>query len=123
MNSTLKKVIKYIVIFIFSFGSSYYFPGFLLWAFNYSKGIQINDDGIMFIPLGFFLCFLILLFYFLIIRKTIKSKTKSRIEKILIVSIIVIIIAVCVFLSLDTYKLFFKCFSFYKGLPNVSRYC
>ncbi len=119
----INKIIKYIIILIYAFCSSWCFTVSLLCGFNYQKGIAINDDGIMLIPIGMLVCLTTLIIYFFLIRRIVKSKNKTKFEKVIVISSFFILVVVGILLTLDGYKLFFHCFIFYKGLPNVSRYC
>lgn len=101
------------------FLSSYLLPLFLLIAFNYGKGIQNNEDGIMFIPLGFVLVTAVVIIDVLLIRSAIRSCAKDRKKQFVVAGILLLILAVTVALTFSSWKTFFECLAHYKGL-NLS---
>lgn len=112
----LKRTLYTIFSVIFGFTSTYFLPLFLLVAFNYTKGIQNNEDGILFIPVGFFLIALTLLIDILLARKAFKmNRDDSRKRKWIIAGMIVIVLA-SVVAAFSAWQSFFECLAHYKGL-------
>ena len=112
----VKRALYYVVSIVCVFFSFYLLPGFLLIAFNYGKGIQNNEDGIMFIPFGFILLGLTILMNILLVRKALKMPRYYRYKQIVVVTVLVCIVIVAVILTASTWELFITCFNHYKGL-------
>lgn len=112
----IKRLAYYIVSIACVVFSSYLMPGFLLFAFNYGKGIQNNEDGIMFIPVGFILVGLTVFLNVIVVRKVLKMQQDSRHKKLLVVLVLLAIVIVSVIVTETTWALFFECLAHYKGL-------
>ena len=112
----LKRLAYYAVSIVYTVFSSYLFPGFLLIAFNYGKGIQNNEDGILCIPLGFVLVGLTVLLEVVLVRKALKMQQASRLEKVLVCVVLIAVLILSAILTAQTWRLFFRCFGHYKGL-------
>ncbi len=113
---TFKRIAYYVVSIAVVFMSSYCMSVFFLIAFNYGKGIQNNEDGILCIPLGFLLIGLALVIDGLFVRKALKMNRDSRWSKILIIAVLIGIVILSVILTSSTWKMFFDCLGHYKGL-------
>ena len=83
----LKNVLKTILCVVYGCLSGVYTPVFIAIAFNITKGVGNNPDGIMFIPVGIVILLAILIIDVLIIVKTIKNNKMTRMEKVIIISL------------------------------------
>lgn len=96
--------------------SGYLMPLYFLIAFNYSKGIQANEDGFTFIPFGFILIAITVLINVLFVRKAIKMNKGSLYKNLIVIATFVVIVIVTVILTLPTWECFFECLAYFKGL-------
>lgn len=115
----LKRIFYYIFCIVHIFISAYLLPIFFIIAFNFSKGIQNNEDGFFMIPIGFVLIVFTLFIDVLLIIKAFKMNKDSVCSKVIIVAVLAVIIAIAVVLTYQTWSEFFRCFAFYKGI-NLS---
>lgn len=114
-EAMLKHILYYIVSAAYISSSTYFMPLFFLLAFNYGKGIQNNEDGIIFIPFGFLLIVLSVLIDVLLVRKALKMNRDHRRNKLLIATVLIVIFIVSFILNFSTWETFFECFGHYRG--------
>lgn len=116
MLKLIKRISFYVIGAVYLFISTFLLPEWFNCAFNYTKGICLNQDGIVFIPFGFFMIILTILVDVLVIKKAIKINEKSffRIIIVIIVSLIIIITPTAI--NLSSWQNFFECFEYFKGL-------
>ena len=86
----LKIILRNILCVVYGWLSGVYVPVFIAIAFNVTKGVGNNPDGIMFIPLGILLLLAIFIIDILIIVKTVKSNKMTRTEKVINLSLFVL---------------------------------
>ena len=90
----IKFVLIYLLMLVYGFFSSLYFPGFLSVALNFTHGVGNNPDGEMLMPFGIVVILLILIIDAFIIIKTIKSTDKTKKEKVLTILIFVSVVII-----------------------------
>lgn len=112
----IKRILFYITSAVYLLFSSYLMPIFILFAFNYMKGIANNEDGILFIPIGFIFVILTIVFDVLLIRKALKLNNNSKRNRLIVILFVAAILIIAVILNLSEWQLFFECFSHFKGL-------
>ena len=86
----LKIILRTILCVVYGWLSGVCVPAFIAIAFNLTKGVGNNPDGIMFIPLGILLLLAIFIIDILIIVKTVKSNKMTRTEKVITLSLFVL---------------------------------
>lgn len=111
-----KRILHYIAKAAYLFLSAYCKPIFLLTAFNYGKGIQNNEDGILFIPVGFVLIVVSVLLDVMVVRGELKRHKDSRRDQLFIVTVCIFIFAVSIILTFSAWETFFECLGHYRGL-------
>ena len=111
-----KRSLNYIVSTAYIFCCTYILPLFFLIAFNFSKGIQANEDGLLFMPLGFLVIFLTLLFDVLFIKKALKMNRDNRRTQLILAAVFVVAFMVPILITFSAWKDFFKCLMHYRGL-------
>ena len=98
------------------FGAVYCLPLFLTVAFNYGKGIQNNEDGILFIPLGFLLVAAAVLAGVMSVRNVWKESRANPNGKWAGIAVLSAILILAVALSCSLWKEFVTCLIHFKGL-------
>ncbi len=116
----IKRILFYVTSALYLFVSTFLLPEWFIWAFNYSKGIANNQDGIIFIPFGFVMIVLTILIDVLIVKKAIKINKQNALGVTIIIVGLMIIIVVPTVINCSSWKNFFECLEFYKGL-NLSK--
>lgn len=111
--------------FLYFFVSSFVMPIIFLGAFNYSKGIAGNEDGIFLMPFYWLVLLGILaLSVFLIIRLFRTTEVGIKI-KIIILALYLLAVIVASAICLSLWEEFFRCFVWYiehNGNPlNLAR--
>ncbi len=96
------------------FISTYFLPLYFMLAFNFSKGIQNNSDGIMFIPVGFILIIMSFFINFFLIKKSVAS-IRSNKNKNIFLAVLIIAALAPIIINLKYWGNFFECLMFYKG--------
>lgn len=112
----VKRILYSIISILYVFLSAYFMPAFFLYAFNFGKGIQNNEDGILLIPVGFFLIVLTVLTDVLLVRNAFKMSGDSLRNKLLIVAVLAVILIVAVIVTFSSWTFFFECLGHFKGL-------
>ena len=100
--------------------SSFSIPLFLLIAFNFMKGIQTNDDGKMFIPIGIILVVATVAINIFLTAKILKTYKKPA-HIIFFYLALVIIFFITFTLTYSAWYEFFRCLAHYKGF-NLESY-
>lgn len=113
---TFLRVLYYLVSVVIAAISGCLMPIYFLTAFNFFKGMQANEDGFMFIPVGFILIGITVLINALLVRKAIKMNKGSLYKNLIVLVAFVVIVVVTVILTLSTWQCFFECLAYFKGL-------
>lgn len=106
----LEIILKNLLYTVYGFFSAYYTASFLSVAFNFGKGICYNPEGAMFIPVGIAILLAILTIDILIIVTTIKSSSMTKFEKVLTISLFVIVKIIGLIIDQNGWKNFIHCF-------------
>lgn len=106
----LEVILKKLLYTVYGFFSAYYTASFLSVAFNFGKGICYNPEGAMFIPVGIAILLAILTIDILIIVRTIKSSSMTKFEKVLTISLFVIVKIIGLMVDQNGWKNFIHCF-------------
>lgn len=106
----LKIILKKLLYTAYGFFSAVCTPVFMSLAFNFMHGVGNNPDGIMFIPVGIAILLAILTIDILIIVRTIKSSSITKLEKVLTISLFVIVKIIGLMVDQDGWKNFIHCF-------------
>lgn len=106
----VKTVLRSLLILVYGTLVACYFPAFLNMAFNFSKGIANNPDGVITAPIGALIVLGILLVDVLLIRHTIKSPGMSKKEKWVNIVLFMLATAIGTYLTLYSWNTFFSCF-------------
>lgn len=106
----LKTILKYLLCMSYGVFSSIYTPSFLSVAFNFTHGAANNPDGELSIPIGIVILLTIITIDILIIVKTIKSSGMTKFEKVLTISLFVIVKIIGLIVDQDGWKNFMHCF-------------
>ena len=105
----LEVILKNLLYTVYGFFSAVYTPSFLNVAFNFGKGICYNPEGAMFIPVGIAILLAILTIDILIIAKTVKSNNMTKFEKVLTLSLFVIVKIIGLMVDRNGWKNFIHC--------------
>jgi len=116
---TFLRVLYYLVSVAIAAISGYLMPMYFVTAFNFLKGMQANEDGFIFIPVGFILIGITVLINFLLVRKAIKMNNGSLCKNLIVIAVLVVIVIATVLLTLPTWQEFFRCLVNFKGLNLV----
>ena len=106
----LKNLLKNLVFTLYGFFSAVCTPGFMDLAFNFTHGIGNNPEGTMFIPIGIAILLAILTIDILIIVKTIKSASMTKFEKVLTISLFIIVKIIGLMVDQNGWRNFIHCF-------------
>jgi len=112
----IKRLIFWAVSGAVLFGAAYNMPLFLLIAFNYGKGIQNNEDGILFIPFGFLLAAIAVFLGVMLVRNAWKKNRDDFRGKWAVIGVVAGILVLAVVMSHSTWEAFWTCFAHFKGL-------
>lgn len=105
----VKAALRSLLILVYGYLASYYFSGFLNVAFNFSKGIANNPDGVITVPIGILIVLVILLVNVLLVRYIFKSTGMSKIEKWVNIVLFALATAIGTYLTLYSWNTFFSC--------------
>ena len=94
----------------YGFFSALYTPSFLSVAFNFTHGAANNPDGELSIPIDIVILLTILMIDILIIVKTIKLTSITKLEKTLIISFFVIVKIIGLMMDQNGWRNFIHCF-------------
>lgn len=117
----LKRILGYVLRLSYFFLSAYFLPILLTFAFNYSKGIQNNEDGILFIPFAMLLIVITVLSNVLSTIRMFRTNKDNPRGRLLIITALSVIFIVSVLLTLSNWQSFFEYFAYYKGLNLTSK--
>lgn len=106
----LKTIVKNFLYTVYGFFSAYYTASFLSVAFNFTHGAANNPDGELSIPIGIVILLTIITIDILIIVKTIKSSSMKKFEKVLTISLFVIVKITGLIVDQDGWRNFIHCF-------------
>ncbi len=87
----LKIILKTLLCMAHGFFSGLSTPYLLMVAFNFTHGIANNPDGQLSIPIGVAILLTILIIDILIIVKAVRSRSLTKFEKVVIISLFVIV--------------------------------
>ena len=79
----IKRILFYIFSAVCVFASAYLMPNYFVLAFNFSKD-QANEDGFLFIPIGFFLIVVTVLINVLLIVKAFKMNAGNSCKNLIV---------------------------------------
>lgn len=116
----IKRILFYVTSMLYLFVSTFLLPEWFIWAFNYSKGIANNQDGIIFIPFGFVMIVLTVLIDVLIVKKAIKINRENIFKITLVLVGLIVIIAISTIMNMTLWQNFFECLAYFKTL-NLER--
>ena len=105
-----KTILKYPLYLLYSFISGFFTPAMLIISFNYSHGIANNPDGTLLMPVGIAMVLSVLIIDLIIVFKTVKSNTISVLEKILVISLFVLVKILGMWLEPNGRRTFIECF-------------
>lgn len=108
-----KKVLKFLVVMVYSFVSAIPTAGFLNLSFNFPHGITNNSEAIFSVTIGSFFIFLFLTIDFILLYKIIKSKDLMFFEKIIFISFFVFAKFLGFLVDRDGWRNFFVYFSYW----------
>lgn len=109
--SKLKLCLKNVLYILYGGLSAFYTPTFLLISFNLMHGIANNPDGEVLVPFGVIALLTILIIDIGIIVKTVISKSMTKLEKVLTISLFVMAkIGGSLMLEKNDWGFFLECF-------------
>ncbi len=106
----LKIILKTLLFMVYGFFSGLSTPYLLMVAFNFTHGIANNPDGEVCIPIGIAILLTILIIDILIIVKTVRSRSLTKFEKVVIISLFVIVKFVGLMVLQDEWRDFIEYF-------------
>ena len=112
----LLRVLYYLASIAIATISGYLMPMLFLTAFNFLKGMQANEDGFTFIPIGFILIIITVLINILLVRQAIKMNKGSLCKILIVIAVLVAIVVTTVIITLPMWQAFFDCLIYFKGL-------
>ena len=98
------------------FVSAYILPTLFLVAFNFTKGIMLNEDGIVLIPLGIGLILLTVGLDAMLIWKALKNFRGRKYGRVIVLVSAVLAVLAGTALSGHAWWLFFEALTFFKGM-------
>ena len=112
----VKKILKHIITMLYFFFSSFSLPVLLTIAFNYTKGIANNPDGVLLIPFGIIGTLTVIVIDILIVRSYLTNVNNTKTKKNIILTLSFVLILTGILLPVDVWNNFFKCLLFYLNI-------
>ncbi len=105
-----KPIVKYLLYLVYGGVSGFLTPTFLLFAFNFSDGIQHNPEDEMFIPFGIAALVVLLMIDVWIVLRTVLSQSIDKCHKAVVLCLFWLVKIGFVLLNQLDVQLFTECF-------------